>query len=50
MSRRPGKKPAKVALEAHVEQPGPTEFSDPLTRRELRRALLRREVLGDAHI
>ena len=41
MARRPsGKAKAGGALEDHVEQPGPTEFSDPLTRRELQRAIV----------
>ena len=40
MARRPAKTITKVPPEAHVEQPGPTEFSDPLTRRELKRAIV----------
>ena len=40
MARRPAKRTTKVAHDAHVEQPGPTEFSDPLTRRELKRAIV----------
>jgi predicted PurR-regulated permease PerM len=40
MSRRPTRKTAKVPSDGHVEQPGPTEFSDPLTRRELKRAIV----------
>ena len=40
MARRPGKKIARVAADGHVERPGPTEFSDPLTRRELRKAIV----------
>ena len=40
MATRPAKRTAKVPPEAHVEQPGPTEFSDPLTRRELKRAIV----------
>jgi predicted PurR-regulated permease PerM len=40
MARRPAKRTAKVPPDAHVEQPGPTEFSDPLTRRELKRAIV----------
>ena len=31
---------AAAASERHVEQPGPTEFSDPLIRRELQRAIV----------
>jgi predicted PurR-regulated permease PerM len=39
MARRPARK-AKAApvVEVHVEQPGPTEISDPLIRREVARA------------
>jgi predicted PurR-regulated permease PerM len=40
MARRASKKPAKAALDGHIEQPGPTEFSDPLTRRELQKAIV----------
>jgi len=40
MARRPAKRTAKAPPDAHVEQPGPTEFSDPLIRRELQRAIV----------
>jgi len=41
MARRPGRKAAKaVPAEPFVEQPGPTEFSDPLIRRELQKAVV----------
>jgi predicted PurR-regulated permease PerM len=39
MARRPARKAkALPAVEVHIEQPGPTEFSDPFVRRELARA------------
>ena len=41
MARRAGRKAAKaVPADSHVEQPGPTEFSDPLIRRELQKAII----------
>lgn len=41
MARRPARKAKPSTLpDAHIEQPGPTEFSDPLTRRELRKAIV----------
>jgi predicted PurR-regulated permease PerM len=40
MARRPAKRTPKAPPDAHVEQPGPTEFSDPLIRRELQRAIV----------
>lgn len=41
MARRAARKTkAAAASERHVEQPGPTEFSDPLIRRELQRAIV----------
>jgi predicted PurR-regulated permease PerM len=41
VARRPGKKaPTRSSLDGHVERPGPTEFSDPLIRRELQRAIV----------
>ncbi len=41
MARRPAKKVSvTVPADVHVEQPGPTEFSDPLIRRELQRAIV----------
>jgi hypothetical protein len=39
MARRPARRiKAAPAVEVHIEQPGPTEFSDPIIRRELARA------------
>lgn len=39
MARRPARRAkATPAVEVHIEQPGPTEFSDPVIRRELARA------------
>src|SRR5215218_2572227 len=39
MARRPASKAkASPVVEVHVEQPGPTEISDPLIRREVARA------------
>src|SRR5688572_220035 len=41
MARRPARRArALPASEAHIEQPGPTEFSDPHVRRELQRAIV----------
>jgi len=40
MARRPAKRTARAHVDHHVEQPGPTEFSDPLTRRELQKAIV----------
>ena len=39
MARRPARRAnAAPAVEVHIEQPGPTEFTDPFVRRELARA------------
>lgn len=39
MARRPRKKVSVTSpVDIHVEQPGPTEFSDPITRREMQKA------------
>jgi len=39
MARRPAQRSKGApAVEVHIEQPGPTEFSDPFVRRELARA------------
>jgi predicted PurR-regulated permease PerM len=40
VSRRPGRRTAKVPPDGHVERPGPTEFSDPAIRRELQKAIV----------
>ena len=41
MARRPARRArALPAVETHIEQPGPTEFSDPHVRRELQRAIV----------
>ncbi len=40
MTRRSVRKSSGVSPDPHVEEPGPTEFSDPLTRRELKRAIV----------
>lgn len=41
MARRAGRKASKaLPADSHVEQPGPTEFSDPLIRRELQKAII----------
>ncbi|HVL30502.1 MAG TPA: hypothetical protein VM326_07300, partial [Sphingomicrobium sp.] len=38
MARPPRKAKAAPTVEVHIEQPGPTEISDPHVRRELQRA------------
>jgi predicted PurR-regulated permease PerM len=38
MARRAARKAKTASVEVHIEQPGPTEISDPLVRREFARA------------
>ena len=41
MARRPGRRASTAPLvDRHVEEPGPTEFSDPLIKREVARAAI----------